>query len=61
MSPPIFMNFYNGAFFSYIIKSYDRPRGKECTIVRITQNKGKERKNSYQKLKRSPKEGHMET
>ena len=31
-----------------------RPRAKERTEVRITQNKGKERKNSYQKLKRSP-------
>ena len=30
-----------------------RPRGKEITKVRITQNKGKESENSYQKLKRS--------
>ena len=28
-----------------------RPRGKESTEVRITQNKGKESENSYQKLK----------
>ena len=34
---------------NYII----RPRGKENTEVRITQNKGKESENSYQKLKRS--------
>ena len=31
----------------------NRPRGKESTEVRITQNKGKESENSYQKLKRS--------
>ena len=30
------------------------PRGKENTDVRITQNKGKESENSYQKFKRSP-------
>ena len=30
-----------------------RPRGKESTKVRITQNKGKESENSFQKLKRS--------
>ena len=29
-----------------------RPRGKESTEVRITQNKGKESENSYQKLER---------
>ena len=29
------------------------PHGKESTEVRITQNKGKESENSYQKLKRS--------
>ena len=29
------------------------PRGKESTEVQISQNKGKESKNSYQKLKRS--------
>jgi hypothetical protein len=28
-----------------------RPRGKESTEVQITQNKGKERENSYRKLK----------
>ena len=30
-----------------------RPRGKESTKVQISQNKGKESENSYQKLKRS--------
>ena len=30
-----------------------RPRGKENTKVRITQNKRKESENSYQRLKRS--------
>ena len=30
-----------------------RSRGKESTKVQITQNKGMERENSYQKLKRS--------
>ena len=30
-----------------------KPRGKESTELRITQNKGKESENSYQKLKRS--------
>ena len=41
-----------------------RPRGKESTGVRITQNKGKESENSYHKLKRSQKRGtqkHTET
>ena len=33
---------------------FHRSRGKESTEVRITQNKGKERENSFQKLKRSP-------
>ena len=36
-----------------------RQGGKESTEVHITQNKGKERENSYQKLKRSPEERHM--
>ena len=36
----------------------NKPRGKESTKVRITQNKGKERENSYQKFKRSPKKRH---
>ena len=31
-----------------------RPHGKESTEVWITQSKGKESENSYQKLKRSP-------
>jgi len=30
-----------------------KPRGKESTEVRITQNKGKENENSYRKLKSS--------
>ena len=38
-----------------------RPRGKESTEVRISQNKGKESENSYQKLKRSLKDRHTET
>ena len=32
-----------------------RPRGKESTEVRKSQNKGKENENSYQELKRSQK------
>ena len=36
------------------LTSINRPCGKESTEVRITQNKGKESENSYQKLKRSP-------
>ena len=36
------------------IENNFRSRGKESTEVRITQNKGKESKNSYQNLKRSP-------
>ena len=35
-----------------------RSRGKE---VRKTQNKGKESENSYQELKRSPKDRHTQT
>ena len=38
-----------------------RPREKESTKVRITQNKGKKRENSYQKLKRSPEERDIST
>ena len=37
------------------------PRGKESTEIQVTQNKGKERENSYKKLKRSPQERHMQT
>ena len=37
------------------------PRGKESTEVRITQNIGKESENSYQKLKRSQQDRHMQT
>ena len=40
-------------------QKYHRPRGKESTKVRITQNKGKESENSYQELKKSPKDRHM--
>ena len=36
-----------------IYHSGNRPHGKESTEVRITQNKGKEIENSYQKLKMS--------
>ena len=34
------------------------PSGKESTDVQITQNKGKERENSYRNLKRSPEQRH---
>ena len=44
-----------------IINIIIRPHGKESTKVRISQNKGKESENSYQKLKRSLKDRHMET
>ena len=33
--------------------------GKESTKVQISQNKGKESENSYQRLKRSPQDRHM--
>ena len=33
-----------------------RPRGKESTEIRKSQIKGKESENSYQELKRSPKD-----
>ena len=38
-----------------------RPHGKERTELRITQKMGKERENSYQKMKRSPEERHTQT
>ena len=38
---------------SRICVCVNRPRGKESTEVRISQNTGKESENSYQKLKRS--------
>ena len=38
-----------------------KPHGKESTEVRISQNKGKESKNSYQKLKKSLKDRHTKT
>jgi len=41
-----------------MLETCDRPRGKESTEVRITQNKGKESENSYQKLKRSQWDRH---
>ena len=37
--------------FAYLLVS--KPCGKVSTKVRMTQNKGKESENSYQKLKRS--------
>ena len=37
------------------------PRGKESTEVRKSQIKGKESENSYQELKRSPKDRHTHT
>ena len=41
-------------FILFKVDKHVRPRGKESTEVRITQNKGKKRENSCQKLKRSP-------
>ena len=41
--------------------SHNLPRGNESTKVRISQNKGKESENSYQKLKRSLKDRHTKT
>ena len=38
-----------------------RPHGKESTEVRKSQIMGKESENSYQKLKRSLKDRHMQT
>ena len=38
-----------------------RPRGKKSTKVRKSQNKRKESENSYQKLKRSPRDRHTKT
>ena len=40
-------------FYLFVTIIWFGPRGKESTEVRITQNKGKESENSYQKLKRS--------
>ena len=45
----------------YINTYLNNPHGKESTEVWITQNKGKESENSYQKLKRSLQERHMQT
>ena len=39
----------------------NRPRGKESTEVRESQIKGKESENSYQELKRLPKDRHTQT
>ena len=44
-----------------MINNKNRPRGKESTEVRKSQIKGKESKNSYQKLKRSLKDRHSKT
>ena len=41
--------------------SLKRPFGKESTEVGITQKIGKERENSYWKMKRSPDESHTQT
>ena len=46
--------------FFKMTKSSFRPRGKESTKVRISQNKGKESENCYQKLKRSLKDRHSD-
>ena len=54
----------NEFFWSEVCQYYNyyhyiyRPRGKESTEVQITQNKGKESENSYQKLKRSQWDRH---
>ena len=45
----------------YVLNYYIRPRGKESTEVRKSQNKGKESENYYQKLKRSPRDRHTKT
>ena len=45
---------------AHVYISYNKPLGKESTKVEIRQNKGKERENSYQKLKRSPEERHIQ-
>ena len=50
-----------GKFAIYIYIYIYTPRGKESTEVRKSQNKGKESENSYQKLKRSPRDGHTKT
>ena len=59
------MNSYFILDFAFLVSSLykyiNRPRGKESTEVRITQNKGKESENSYQKLKRSPRDRHTKT
>ena len=48
------MSTYTEALYlSYISKFIIKSSGKESTEVQITLNKGKERENSYQKLKRS--------
>ena len=38
-----------------------KPHGKESTKIWITQKIGKERENSYLKIKRSPDERHTQT
>ena len=44
-----------------ISKQQIKPHGKESTDVRKSQIKGKESENSYQELKRSPKDKHTQT
>ena len=46
---------------SYSYYFEPRPHGKESTKVRISENKGKESENSYQKLKRSLYDRHTKT
>ena len=62
---PFFLTlFYHFTFPSFpfiLILQHNEPRGKESTEVRISQNKGKESENSYQKLKRSLKDRPMKT
>ena len=44
---------WNGLLSDSNTNRINRSHGKESTEVQITQNKGKESENSYQKLKRS--------
>ena len=44
-----------------LLEAQNRPHGKESTKVRKSQIKGKESENSYQEMKRSPKDRHTQT
>ena len=56
-----FLPFHLSRFSFYINKLKFRARGKESTEVRKSQNRVKESENSYQKLKRSPRDRHTKT